>query len=279
MKVAFDKLKNKFKILLIVILFLVSLGLVITSFILDNNLLRIVFASSALFTLVFLFFMLIWYYMYKDKFKNKNKYDNVDENTPIDLIVEYPKVLEEHFLRYVYIEGLTLVENLDKLSLGEQNFSYVDDKDNKYDNEALALYYNEYKIGYFFKNGKFRELFRKCNKDPNFKIITKVCHLDLTNNKIKLKIAFYKSLISENFNSVNVSIKNENHDYLKVGYWLNVNKVIDVIGKKNYIINDIYGKELAVIKCETLDQYDSSMYAKIINIKDNIELKIYIIEK
>ena len=78
--------------------------------------------------------------MYKEKFSNKEKYKNIDKNQHIDIIIEYPKVIDEHYLRYVYIEGLTLAENLDKLSLSEDDFIYVDDVDNKYDNEALALF-------------------------------------------------------------------------------------------------------------------------------------------
>lgn len=279
MKVAFDKLKNKYKVLLIVILFLISLGLVVTSFILKNDLLRIGLASIALITLVFLFLMLIWYYMYKEKFKNNNYYENIDENKPIDLIVEYPKVLDEHFLRYVYVEGLTLATNLDKLTLGEQELTYVDDVDNKYDNEALALFYRQYKIGYFYKNGQFRELFRKLRNDKEYKVITKVCHLDLLNNKIKLKIGFYKTLESEKFDVIDASINNSNYDYLKVGYWLNVTKTINAIGKNVYVVNDIYGKELDVINNDKLDEYNASFYAKIVDINEKIGLKIYVITK
>ena len=279
MKIAFDKLKNKAKIFIILIFTIVSLGLIITAYCIENDYIKIVLGSFALILLVFLFLFLVWYFMYLEKLNNKNKYNDIDEKQDKDLIVEYPKVLENHYLRYVYVEGLTLAENLDKLSLGEEDFIYIDDVDNKYDNEALALFYKKYKIGYFYKNGKFRKLLRKYKNDEEFKIITKVCHLDLKNNKIKLKIAFYKSLESEKFDTVNVDILNNNYDYLKVGYWLNVEQVINVIGKKEYHINDIYGKKLAVIENKELDQYSGQFYAKILNINENLELIVYNINK
>ena len=139
MKIAFDKLKNKVKIFIILVFTIVSLGLIITAYCIENDYIKIVLGSFALILLVFLFLFLVWYFMYLEKFNNKNKYNDIDEKQDKDLIVEYPKVLENHYLRYVYVEGLTLAENLDKLSLGEEDFIYIDDVDNKYDNEALAL--------------------------------------------------------------------------------------------------------------------------------------------
>lgn len=278
MKVAFDRLKNKVKVFLMVLLTLVSTILVVISFFIDNDYIKILLGTAALIILIFLFLMLVWYFSYQEKFKSKDKYNNVDTSKSKDLIVEYFKVFDNHYLRYVYVEGLTLAENLDKVELGEENLVYVDDVDNKYDNEALALFYKDYKLGYFFKNGKFRELYRKYKDDKDFKIITKICHLDLENNKIKVKIAFYKSLDSEDFETVNVSINN-NYDYLKVGYWLSVNQIINDIGNKEYKIEDIYGKKLDIIEINSFDQYSNNFYAKIINIGKTIDLKIYHINK
>ena len=104
--------------------------------------------------------------------------------------------------------------------------------------------------------------------------------MDLLNNKIKLKIGFYKTLESEKFDVIDASINNSNYDYLKVGYWLNVTKTINAIGKNVYVVNDIYGKELDIINNDKLDEYNASFYAKIVDIKDylneqNHELNMY----
>ena len=278
MKIGFDKLKKYNKIILIVFCFILSLGLVISAFVIENDYIKIALGSAALIVLIFLFLMLVWYLMYQEKFNGKNKYQEVDENKEIDLIVEYPKVYEDYFLRYVYIEGLTLAENLDKIELGEQDFIYVDDVDNKYDNEALALYYKQYKLGYFYINGKFRGLYRKYRDDKQYKIITRVCHLDLVNNKIKVKIAFYKSLESENIKTFKVSIDNNDYEYLKVGYWLDVRQVENAIGQKEYEILDIYGKQLSVLPIKELDELNGKLYAKIIDINEKIDLVIFILE-
>lgn len=279
MKNTFDRLKNKYKILLICIFFFISLTLVISAFCIENNYIKILLGTISLLILCILFLMLIWFLMYKEKFNSKNKYENIDLSKQKDIIVEYSKVLENHYLKYVFVENLTLAENLDKINLGEENFIYVDEVDNKYDNEALALFYKDYKIGYFYKNGKFRDLYRKYRNDEDFLIITKVCHLDLTNNRIKLKIAFYKTLDSEKFITVNVSINNNNYDYLKVGYWLNVTKSVNAIGKKEYQIEDIYGKKLDVVEIQALDQYNNNFYGKILKIDNKIDLIIYYINK
>ena len=48
MKIAFDKLKNKAKIFIILIFTIVSLGLIITAYCIENDYIKIVLGSFAL---------------------------------------------------------------------------------------------------------------------------------------------------------------------------------------------------------------------------------------
>ena len=60
MKIAFDKLKNKAKIFIILIFTIVSLGLIITAYCIENDYIKIVLGSFALILLVFLFLFLVF---------------------------------------------------------------------------------------------------------------------------------------------------------------------------------------------------------------------------
>ena len=274
MKIAFDKLKNKVKKILIFIHFVLALSLLVFAYLIENVYIKLSLGIGCLLVLVVLFFMLVWYVMYIEKFNGKNKYLNVDEDKVTELIVEYSKVMDDHYLKSVFVENLTLAENLDKLSLGEDNLHYIDDVDNKYDKEALALFYKEFKIGYFYKNGKFRETLRTYINNKDYKVITTVCGLDLLNNKVRVKVAFYKSIESSYIEYLDVNV-DANVDYIKQGYWLNVTKFVNIVNKTQFRIDDIYGKEITVIDLTQLNDYEGELFAKVLSNNNGLNLRIY----
>ena len=71
MKLFFDKLRKSTKKTLIFINFILSFGLVVFAYISKNNIVKISLGLFSLLILALLFFMLVWYFMYIDKFNQK----------------------------------------------------------------------------------------------------------------------------------------------------------------------------------------------------------------
>lgn len=107
----------------------------------------------------------------------------------------FDKIAESSILQYEYEQNLCTkgFENaLENISCAGETLEFKQEPNNEYDDKAVAIYYNNLKIGYVFK-GNIQDMINDwiSRNDYFCSYINKV---DLISYKITYKIAFYKPM-------------------------------------------------------------------------------------
>lgn len=145
--------------------------------------------------------------------KKNNNTNNISETYETEKIVnketkkeknilekdfELPRIIfnnEGEFKRkYCYTEKLCFCENIDSIKILSR-ISFKQESDNQYDNETIAAYFEDKKIGLLYK-GNCRDILNKCFKTDNDNVIAFVKKIDLIQNAISLLIGFYEIINS-----------------------------------------------------------------------------------
>lgn len=231
----------------------------------------------------------------KKLFNKKLKEDNlIDYNPHFDDIKDTKKSLEtsiEHdfeflkdgfFLKYVFYDNLAFADNLEEISLGDNNINILLEQDNPFDKNAVSIYKNNHKLGYFYKNSKTRDVVINLNNDDNYKKEFIIVKKDLTKKWIGLKTAFYKQVESEKFYRIKTSILIENINNIKVNDWLLVEKRHNEEYIQYYTLLDKDNNEYGILDKQASDKVDKfyndkyKLYAKIDNINEDMSVNITI---
>lgn len=299
MKDWFNNLEDKYKILLHIVL--CSLSLIIPNAIGDNANAFIYMIWLAILAVEAIF--IYWHIQYKKSNTNQETpTSNITEtksvsNIPpaqpvkkIEIDGDFPKIHRDYLRLYQYKENICLAQNLDKLELNDSDLDLVPEPDNQYDENAVALYKGEYKLGYFYK-GQTQEMILSYLGHKDFEITTAVCLLDPENNRLAVKIAFYRKLDSLRLDTLTTSLtkitkktdvlgssRHENVSWRSVGDLVELTKNDD----DGYTVCDELGNELGELPVSIIEKLEDFkiMYAKIANIEEtesgNYKVKISI---
>lgn len=212
----------------------------------------------------------------------------------INVDATFPKIYDKYVLRWQYKENIALVQNLDKIEIDDRHFEYcgniklVPEPNNEYDNNAVALYKGEHKLGYFYK-GQTQKMILDYLDRKNYLIKTFVCFLDKENSKLAIAIAFYQKLDSIQLDTLTVSLtkiyksedfgtsRYENVSLMNIGDCVEISDNYD----GNYTVCDEYGNELGELNAKKVeDIFNDIIYAKIEDIEltesENYKVKISI---
>lgn len=290
MKNWFNNLKDKYKLLLVI-------GLYVGS---------VLFVSVELLCVVFLFFAIlftVFYVQYKKNIKKNettpeikkqdtttvfNELSNADNQTvepeeKTEIGGDFPKIYQNYLCRWQYRTNICFEENLDKLKLGDSDIDLVPEPDNQYDPNAVALYKGEYKLGYLYK-GRIQEMVLSYLNKKDYEITVAVCMLDPENDKHKLavKIGFYRNLETWKLESFTVPLVKitKKKDVLGSSRYenlsfCNVDDLCEVSGNDDggYTVTNKYGEEIGDLPATTAKKIDDNcyeiMYAKIADIEES----------
>lgn len=208
----------------------------------------------------------------------------------IEADVYFPKIDGGYLRRWEYKENIALSQNLDKLQLNDCDITLVPEPDNQYDANAVALYKGGYKLGYLYK-GKTQEMVLSYLNHKNYRIKTVVYLLDNDNNKLAVKIGFYRSLDSLRLDELTVPLtkitkkaedcgnsRYENVSMAYIGDYVEITENDD----GGYTVCDEYGNELGELSASATNKIESLdiIYAKIASIEetdnDSFRVKISI---
>lgn len=296
MKDWFDKLKDKHKILLIIVSFLSVYLFVGLSQLTEFFLLFCV--ASLFFTCIFT----VYFVMYKisSRKKKTSYYQNLttpqsvsSDTSPqteqpvkkpeINTTVRFDIIDDDYVLRWHYKENIALVQNLDKVefkgSRTDDDIRLVPEPDNQYDENAVALYKGEYKLGYFYK-GRTQNMILSYLNCEDYLIKTVVCFLDRENNKLAVRIAFYRKLDAFQLSTLTVPLTKitqkaeafESSRYDNVSE-MDIDDCVEITGNDygRYTICNEYGYELGELSASTSEKveeiFSDIIYAKIADIQ------------
>ena len=170
------------------------------------------------------------------------------------------------------------MQNLDKLELNDSDIDLVPEPDNQSDPNAIALYKGEYRLGYFYK-GQTQEMVLSYLNHENWEIATAVCLLDLDNNKLAVKIGFYRKLDSMKLETLTTSLTKITKKVDILGSsryenvsWCNVDDLVELSENDDggYTVLDEIGNELGELGVNISEKLEDFkiMYAKIANIEE-----------
>ena len=284
----FNNLDDKYKLLLVGGLYVGTL----------------LFASVELLCVACLIFAIVFTVFYV-----QYKKPNTDQETPaptnisnnpyhkpaqgikkIEADVVFPKIDGGYFLRWHYRESIALPQNLDKIRLNDCDIKLVPEPDNQYDQNAVALYKGEYKLGYLYK-GRTQEMVGSYIDRKDYQIKTVVCLLDPENSKLAVRIAFYRDLDAvqlETLTAPLTRITKKSEDWGSSRYenvsMLYVGDCVDIVENDDggYTVYDEYGNELGELSASTSEKIEAFdiIYAKIANIEltesDTYKVKVSI---
>ena len=295
MKNWFNNLKDKYKLFLIV-------GLYIGSVLFSDAVPFLCLACLA-FAIIFT----VYYNQHKKSKQNeesqqqkistpkivleneRNKEVEIIKKPDIDIEAVFPKIYDDCVLRWCYKENIAMVQNLDKVEFEDRyikdntDIKLIHEHDNQYDENAVALYKDGDKLGYFYK-GQTRKMILDYLNSKNYLIKTYVCLLDRENNKLAVAIAFYQKLDSIKADKLTLSLtkihkkatdfgssRHENVSLRDVGDYVELSDNYN----GSYTVYDEYWNELGELSAKKIeDVFDNIIYAKIEDIKlvEDIEL-------
>lgn len=184
----------------------------------------------------------------------------------------------KYALKYVYRENLCFVENIDKVTLEDNDITYHLESDNKYDPNTIAVYVGDTRIGLMYK-GNCRDIITKCLRNGKYEVSGFICKLDIENNQIAIKVGFFMPI--ESRKSFTTSIiktskkdmfdnrRQDNVDCLNEGDLVYFSEDYESDG---LLVTDEYGNELGEISESATEKIndDTKYIDKIIGIVEEI---------
>lgn len=285
MKNWFNDLENNRKLLLII-------GLYVATFLFaEISQYAEFFSLLCVGCLIFAIIFTVFYVKYKKS--NTSQKSNYQNNSDIKIIsnitdnqtaqpvkniesdVTFLKIEDGYYLRWQYKENIAIAQNLDKVQLKDCDIDLVPEPDNQYDSNAVALYKGEHKLGYLYK-GQTQEMVLSYLDHKNYRIKTVVCLLDQENNKLAVRIAFYRDIDSVQLDTLTFSLTkiSKKADFVSSRYenvsTMNVGDYVEIFDNYNgsYTVCDECGNELGELNAKKIeDIFDDIIYAKIADIE------------
>lgn len=210
------------------------------------------------------------------------------EKPKISVDVDFPKLDNDFVLRWHYKKDIALAQNLDKVELNDSDIDLVPEPDNQYDPNAVALYKGEFKLGYLYK-GQTQEMVLSYFNRDDYLIKTVISLLDRENNKLAVRIAFYRKLDAFQLDTLTVPLTRitkraedwgtSRYDNVALAY---VDDCVEITENDDgrYTVCDEYGNELGELSSsEKMEEvFGGIIYAKIADIQltDNDAYKVKI---
>lgn len=130
---------------------------------------------------------------YTYEIEKKDNRETENEKKVLETDFELPRIIFNDKIelkrKYHYTEKLCFCENINSIKILSR-ISFKQETNNQYDNETVAAYFEDKKIGLLYK-GNCRDILNKCFRTDNDNVIAFVKKIDLIQNTITLLIGFY----------------------------------------------------------------------------------------
>lgn len=166
---------------------------------------------------------------------------------------------DDTYLIYSYEQNLAFANTAVLTGNGGKEITFRQEPNNEADGEAIAVYFNDTKVGYLFK-GKIKDMANDwINRDEP--IIGYINKIDTTQNRATIKIGFYRSVDSLQIKKFKLTrITKKEDDFSSSRYnnisWCNDKDVVNYefsADTDNYIITNECSEELGEIGSKAVE--------------------------
>lgn len=166
---------------------------------------------------------------------------------------------DDTYLVYSYEQNLAFANTAVLTENGGKEITFRQEPDNEADGEAIAVYFNDIKVGYLFK-GKIKDMANDWI-NRNKPIIGYINKIDTAQNRATIKIGFYRSANSLRVKKFKLTRITKKEDDFSSSRYNNISwcKDKDVVNYEfsadtdNYIITNEFSEELGEIGSKAVE--------------------------